>query len=313
MLKKINRLLGLSRDLLHYKDKIRPILNINNIELEYFYKRDQMMQYAINSQTMGVTTDRILPSDLIVSLTSYGDRLKYAALSIESIMQGTMKPNKIVLSISEKHKGSLPILLQKQQQRGLEILYCKDIRSYTKLIPVLRKYPEAFVITIDDDCIYNQDLVENLVNASINNPNEICANRVHRITFNDNGNIKKYNEWKHGSNIEDASYLNFLTGVGGVLYPPHSLFEEVTDETTFLDICRYADDVWFFAMAVKKGTLIRKTNTYNNFGDEFVWNPSHNDGLNNINVLLNANDIQIQKVFKKYDIMSIIKTASHHD
>ena len=310
MLDKIKRLFKYTRRLLHFEEVIINNSNKTHSYQFYLFKRDQMMQYAVNCKSMGVSSEKILPSELIVSLTSFGNRLKYAALAIESIMQGTMKPNKIVLAISDDLKNKkLPLLLQNQQKRGLEILYCKDIRSYTKLIPTLRIYPEAYIITIDDDCIYNQDLVENLVNTSIDYPHDICANRVHRIRFDKKGNIETYLKWGYQSNIEDASYLNFLTGVGGVLYPPHCLSEKVTDETTFLNICKSADDIWFYAMAVIKGTLIRKTHTYNQYGNDYVWNVENNDGLNNVNIDQNANDVQFKAVARKYNLMPIIYNA----
>lgn len=93
-----------------------------------------------NSKEKGVSSNLICDKQVVVSLTTHGSRLYDVHLAIESIMQGTIRPNKIILWISEKDKSvALPVYLQNQQMRGLEIKYCTDIRSYTKLIPALQQ------------------------------------------------------------------------------------------------------------------------------------------------------------------------------
>lgn len=47
----------------------------------------------------------------------------------------------------------------------MEIAYCPDYRSYKKIIPTLRKYPEDVIITIDDDVLYGHETLEYLINA----------------------------------------------------------------------------------------------------------------------------------------------------
>ena len=46
------------------------------------------------------------------------------------------------------------------------------------------------------------------------------------------------------------------TGVGGVLYPPHSLDEKMLDPSLFMALAPTVDDVWFWAAAVSKGTYV---------------------------------------------------------
>ena len=105
----------------------------------------------------------------------------------------------------------------------------------------------------------------------------------------------------------DANVLNFPTGVGGVLYPPHSLDEEVLNESIFMDICTYADDVWLKAMALKKGTLSKKVYTHSS--EDFLMNEEVQDiGLRNINIENDfLNDKQISTVFQKYNLYQILR------
>jgi predicted transcriptional regulator len=49
-------------------------------------------------------------------------------------MQGTIKPNRIILWLSKDEfiNQQIPITLQKQKKRGLEIEFCDELFSYKK-------------------------------------------------------------------------------------------------------------------------------------------------------------------------------------
>ena len=274
-------------------------------QLKYCMRHDRLVEKTLNSKESGVTTDRLCEYEVIVSLTTYGKRLYDVALTIESIMQGSMKPNRIVLWLDNGLENILlPIALQKQQERGLEISFCKDVRSYTKLIPALCKYPDAAIITIDDDAIYHYDLVEKLVNKHKECPRHIIANRIHQVVLDENHRPVPYMKWKWNENPVNDSSLNFFTGVGGVLYPPHSLDDEVLNESVFMDICKFADDVWFYAMALKKGTRVCKCYTHNPKGEDYLLNNGVQDvGLLHVNTgNTEGNDRQLAAVFEKYGL-----------
>lgn len=300
LIQKIRKLLNFETDL----------INIHN-KLLFEYKSEQMTQFALKDKSNGTTKKLYNNKEIIVSLTTFGKRLSEVYLPIESIMQGTLKPNRIILWISEEYQNKpLPILIQNQINRGLEVEFCKDIGSYTKLIPVLKKYPESVIVTIDDDLIYNFDMLEKLVTAYLQQPTFIHANRVHKIKLDQNNKPLPYFKWNWESKECGPSFLNFLTGVGGVLYPPHCLDQEVFNQNVFLDICKYADDVWFYAMAIKKGTMINKILTHNPNSEEYIENPNVQDiGLihKNLNNTSLNNDIQIKNVFDKYNLYNNLK------
>lgn len=281
--------------------------------LEFAIRRNEMINYALNSKDLGVTSEPLCDVEVVVSLTTFGNRLHEVSLAIESIMQGSMKPNRIVLWLEEEMRGvPMPIAIRRQQERGLEVAYCKDFRSYKKLVPTLCKYPQAGVITIDDDCVYDYDLVEKLVNAHIRYPQEIIANRMHRIVMGKCGKPVSYMEWEWYANpdIEEASHLLFLTGGGGTFYPPNSLHPEVRNDAVFMDICKSADDVWFNAMALMAGTKKRKCYTHNSKGEDYVSNEDAQFlALSKINAAQNRceNDVQIKAVFDHYQLWDKLK------
>ena len=288
-----------------YDIRIRRLLSSQNESLLFGIESSKLTESTLNSTNYGITTDKICQNEVVVSLTSYGKRLNDVYIPIESIMQGSVKPNRIILWLAEEELGKqLPVTLQKQQKRGLDIRYCKDIKSYKKLIPTLKEFPEACIVTIDDDVIYQFDLLENLLLSYNNYPNYIHANRVHTISLDNHGLPLPYNEWQCCSTIGNNSILNFATGVGGILYPPNSLDKRVFDETTFMSICPTADDIWFFAMAHLNGFNTCKSFTRDSTGNDFLENPSVQDvALKQINKIVNCkNDIQLTAVIKKYNL-----------
>jgi hypothetical protein len=202
----------------------------------------------------------------------------------------------------------LPQLLKQQQDRGLEICFCKDIRSYKKLIPALQKYPNDVIITADDDLYYNPNMLENLVVAYLSDSRYIYFNRGHRMKLLANGKPDKYINWQWRTTALDISPLNFPTNGGGTLFPPNCLHKEVFNENMFMNICPLADDVWFKAMALHNGTLSKKVETVNEYGEEYLENGSVQDGgLSFQNIGNGQNDIQIQAVFDKYNLWDRLK------
>lgn len=267
------------------------------------YLQDKML----NSKELGITNAPLCEHEVVVSLTTYGIRIHDVYLAIESIMQGSVKPNRIVLWLSEEEfRGkTLPISLLKQVERGLQIEYCSDVRSFTKLVPSLKKFPDACIVTIDDDIMYDFDLLERLINTHKSNPNSVCANRIHRMKLDENNMPISYMAWDWCVNKYDNNKLNFLTGVGGVFYPPQVFPDEVFNEQVFMDICRYADDVWFNAMLLLSDVPIIKSYTRSHLGEDYVEvSEVQYVGLchANTNAADCRNDVQIKAVWEKYGI-----------
>lgn len=279
----------------------------------------QLLQNTINSRAdilrekvmhctePGITNEKYCDEEVVVSLTTFGKRINEVYLAIESIMQGTIKPNRIILWLAEdEFKGkTLPITLQKQQVRGLQIEYCEDIRSFKKIVPTMEKYPDASVVTIDDDVIYDFDLLENILNAHRKSPNDVCACRIHRMTLDDNNQLKSYMHWNWTINDYEKSNLNFLTGVGGALYPPHCFIEEFFNKEVFSKLCPFADDVWINAMIWMSGRQISKVYTHAKDGGDFTDIYCIQDdtlSIENTNIQHCRNDEQIKAVFDKYNL-----------
>lgn len=287
--------------------KARQLLNLPdyiNKDLPNQLAISNIRRLSIESNSIGISSDKISEYNITISLTTHKKRILDVHLVLESLMHQTIKPNRIILWLckDEFSENSIPYLLNRYKERGLMIFYVDNFRSHTKLVPALEMFPEDIIVTVDDDLIYRHDMLENLVKPFLLDPGYIYFNRGHRIVMN-NGIIAPYLNWEW--NIEDSrdSMLNFPTGVGGILYPPKSLDNEVLNKAQFLEICPLADDVWFKAMALLKGTPSRKVSTYDSRGlDYILLDELQTDGLQAQNNGQNKNDQQIKLVFEKYNL-----------
>lgn len=291
----------------------RKLLGIQRVrqqiaQARYDSRACQLQEHILHDESKGTTENNYFPYKVIVSLTTYGRRLDTVAITIESLMQQTLKANRIVLWLDERLKeGEVPVSLQNQERRGLEIRYCKDIRAYKKLIPSLKTYPDDAILTVDDDVIYPYDLIERFVREHRANPHLILCSKLRRMKIGKGGKLAPYREWEKGVTTLDDSMLNFPTGVGGVLYPPHSLDIEVFNEEAFMEICSSNDDIWFKAMSLKKGTLSKRISSHSVNGIDYIEDPEVQDiGLFHRNVGKNYNDKQIEAVFTKYHLYELL-------
>ena len=278
-------------------------------DLHYKLKYDELTEKALNCTDVAVVDELYGSSPLIVSLTTHGKRISDVHVAIESIMQGSLRPNKIILWISEEYKKQpLPVTLQRQTLRGLEIEYCRDVRSYTKLLPALQKYPNASIVTIDDDIIYPYDMLESLVNSHLENPDCICANFVREMPMDLMDNYVPLLDWPVLCNVDRISEKLFYEGFAGVLYPSCSFDSEVFNEDVFLDICKYADDVWFNAMSLMNGTKVKYA--WKHYGKiPLLGNPKVQVvALSNVNCHGEVlNDKQVNDVYTKYGLFEKLK------
>ncbi len=194
---------------------------------------------------------------VVVSLTSYKERFSDLELSLYSLLTQTIKPDRIILWLSnELSMLDLPYSITKFIKNGLEIRFVEDIGSYTKIVYTLKEFQDSVIVTADDDVIYPRDWLGLLYHSYIVNPNDIQVHRAHRVGIK-NGNISPYEKWKKHVKEESARFDNFLTGVGGVLYPPNCFREEVFRKDIYLKYSPTADDVWLWFMALISDRKIR--------------------------------------------------------
>ena len=204
-------------------------------------------------------------AQIIVSLTSFPAAIPYAVQAIQSILEGSVMPDKLVLylTFSQFTEIAIPQELKDLAERNprFEIRnYNDEIRSYRKLIPALRDFPDAVIVTIDDDVWYDRNMLRDLLRLHAKLPRAIIANRAKRIVPNAPYRAWKKYRWYHFFfRRVKFDFRNIQTGVGGVLYPPHALRAEMLDPKLFRAVAPTTDDIWFWAAAVANDTYIVPT------------------------------------------------------
>lgn len=296
------------KKILSYIDKTNRAVNkINIINREILYSlafKELDEKNVTSKDTITSCDDYEVEGELIVTLTTYGNRINQVYLTIESIASQSWKPNKIILWLDENEfsNDNLPLSLVKLQNRGLIIRFYENIRSYKKIIPALKFYPNDTLITIDDDIIYAKDMIENLVLDSLKYPKQIIGYRAHKITFK-NSNVNKYKDWDFECSSFYLDRNTFLTTGAGTLFPPKLFNEEIMNEQVFMKICPYADDIWIYLMAVNSNINCRKVRDSREYWDRFlIMNNAQDNGLYVKNIESGQNDVQFSKVQSYYNI-----------
>lgn len=210
--------------------------------------------YALHTLNRPLRPDRPgkphgLPGELIVSLTSYPPRFGTLELTLACLCDQTVRADRIILWVAEADTEQLPNEIRwNMRQAGVEIRTCEDIGPYKKLIPALREFPDAYIVTADDDLHYPADWLETLVRDFDGSITCLWGHAVEGDTIN----------WRRlARNGEEV-----LPGSGaGVLYPPNSLHPMISDRR-YAELCPTGDDLWYYWMAKLAGSDIRKVGKF---------------------------------------------------
>ena len=192
-------------------------------------------------------------SEVIVSLTSFPDRIDTVWMTIVTLLRQSKKPQKVILWLAEEQfEGKkLPNNLLRLQNYGLEIRWCDDLKPHKKYFYCMQEYTDKCIVIADDDIFYPENHLQLLWENYKKHPNCVIANKTHRIGYNPNGECKSYNEWDDLVR-SNPSYLLLPIGCNGVLYPPRLLNENIlfNKEILLTDVL-YVDDLWLKVCALK--------------------------------------------------------------
>lgn len=192
---------------------------------------------------------------VVVSLTSIPSRLKTLHLVIRCLMVQKVAPMKIVLWLESGLEGKLPEQLKKLEGERFEIRFSAHcISSHSKLIHSLEAFPDNPIVTCDDDYLYSPSWLSLLFSEHLKHPGCIIARHSLHINHDQDGNPLPFKQWNypdHGKINPEAVYP---LGAWGVLYPPGCLSERATDREAYMKLAPKADDHWFKAMSLLKGT-----------------------------------------------------------
>ena len=113
-----------------------------------------------------------LTNKVIISLTTTSTRINNIKPMIASLLDQTVRVDKIVLNLVE----GVDYTIDETLKNMVEIIYSgKDYGKGTKCIPILLREGDknTILIMLDDDYIYGEDFIETLLKLSLDNPDTV--------------------------------------------------------------------------------------------------------------------------------------------
>lgn len=248
---------------------------------------------------------------VVVSLTSYGARLRLVSLTIESIVSGTVRPQRLVLWVDDeadlaRAMRSRP--LRRLIERGLEVRVGEPAGPHGKWWPYVQSEARHALplVTADDDVRYGREWLRTLVDAYAAAPDTIHCHRAHRIVLATASTPAPYMTWPPCRSTR-PSHASFLTGVSGVLYPPAFLDALRSDGAGFRTAAPNADDVWLTARAIANGVRVAQVEAMPRLWPTIVG--GQRSALSRSNGTDGGNDAQIAATLTP-DLVRILRDES---
>ncbi|MCF8427106.1 MAG: hypothetical protein K9H61_02935 [Bacteroidia bacterium] len=266
----------------------------------YFLKTQHLFYNCLN------TSPR--ERKVIISLTSFPARIDDAWIVIECLFRQTYKADRIILWLSESQFEGIPIpkSLLNQKHRGLEIKFVKDdFKAHKKYLYAFDNNEDNYIVTVDDDLYYDQNLLRNLIELKAKYPNSVPSNRAHKISLKKNGDIKKYFQWNHNYTSNIPSYLLVQTGGFGTLYSRTDLDSSYNNTQIIKEVIPYADDLWMKVQTLLANKKVVTNEKYNK--DPLTIKKSQMEKLVKRNVIDGGNDKQFLALLDFFNLGKLEK------
>ena len=258
---------------------------------------------------------------VVVSLTSYPARIETVHVSMQSLLAQHHLPDLIVLYLCKQDfphgEADLPESLRRLLAHDVCIRWVEgDLKSHKKYFYALQEFACDYVITVDDDLIYRNTMIDELLSAQVKHPHAICAMRTHLIEFSSDGELAPYANWileapiTHERLVGVESMRLFVTTGAGTLFPPKCLPAQTFDERAIRSLCLYADDVWINVMRIiTHAPVVAVTSN-----QALVYVPDTQEvGLFHTNLEGTGNDDMLRAVFDAYAALGIAPSAFADD
>jgi hypothetical protein len=251
------------------------------------------------------------PAGPVVSLTSFGRRIKTVHLTLESIAAGTLRPSRLLLWLDDDRAlTNPPASLRRLARRGLELCSCENLGPHKKYFPYLQAQ-DLFtgpLVTADDDVLYPSFWLEGLVRAERENPHSVHCYRAHvaELEAGERIGFAPYERWAACAS-RTPSHLHFSTGCSGVLFPAPVLRALKASGDGFRACCPWADDVWLNLHALRSGFEVAQVTEvpYRFFGILLT----QTSGLFKKNLFGGGNDAALAATFTPDDMRRLLSIS----
>ena len=234
--------------------------------------------------------------EIVVSMSTMPYRIDNVPKVVDSIAAGTVRPDKMVVYICQDDFDEVPKSFRDIEKKHdfFEVRWSDaNYGPATKLLPALRDFPEALIVNVDDDYVYQPCLIENLYNCWKSNRNSIITNGGHIIGIDQasgflvNIGRDRVIGFDQICRSRRKGYdIMFLSG-HGTMYPPH-VFDgtDVFNNELRNRFWDTHDELWFWTNAVCAGVETVICGDYvNKAGPGHGWT---------INLLLESNPLWVR-------------------
>ena len=186
-------------------------------------------------------------------MTTIPCRQKRLEENLESILNQSYRFDKLVINIDDNLTEEDYAWYNKLKERDvrMEINVCDHKwRSCNKLLPTIKKYPDAVVITVDDDIYYPKDCILYMVEEYYKS-NCIVCQEMHPVLIRD-GKFAGYVD-DFDVKIGLKCYGKYLSNC--CLFPPH-IFEgtDLFDYDKMMEcVGGTHDELWFWVNSLING------------------------------------------------------------
>ena len=200
-----------------------------------------------------------LSHKIIVSLTTYKNRIHYVHYALDSLYHQTLRPSEVRLYVAKGEYKTLPAILEKFKP-WLQVIEVRDIGSYKKFIPALKSVKEnELIVSLDDDFLYPPHLIASLYELFLKYPYALIGYCGFR---------------------NDKPYFESIAGGFGILWNPEIFHPDkmaffFDEELFFESIGRNLDDAWIALSCLEQGIeMVCCSDDYVGALREFVELPS---------------------------------------
>lgn len=220
---------------------------------------------------------------VIATLTTIPSRMDNVHVTIESILNQTLKPDEVVLSIPthslrEEKDYELSDEVKKLSDEGkITLLHCEeDYGPATKLLGVLKREidldytedREPILITFDDDKRYHSDAIHNLLSSDLIECGVVVCRKGSRIymvdedhPFHTEKNDGILERIYNGADESSVKRVDVLFGTGAVAYRPsyfdHDVFDYKAENEDFPEVSAFfVDDIFLSGYLAEKDISI---------------------------------------------------------
>lgn len=191
---------------------------------------------------------------IVVSMTTIPSRIEALKNNLITAITQTLEYDKLLLNIDDDTTEEFINEYNKLKKLDprIEINLCdKKWRSCNKLLPAIKKYPEADIITIDDDVRYNSSWFEALYTEHKKYPKCIISFESRKVELIDNG--VKYTKFL-SLNMDDLETPNIY--MSKLAYFPTHTFDN-TDLFNYEKMIETTDgnhdELWFWINSTLNG------------------------------------------------------------